>query len=240
MLGGILLIFNEKLLNDRLIEKWMDLHSNLTDNQKHIMINLKRDLQEHVDVLKEYEMKDDLSFFYDMNKLIILGGGQLSIKECGINFECINNVILLTTTYGNIEMNADEFKTIVGAFIDIYQELYPIGTVVDLDKRYFRKIYDIDEIDNLRVVISHRFLSYNRNIFVPYVGMHYPFGPLGVKNDGVHFTPRVIKDVVHMGYRDEREIACLYQIKEKLIVENNMKSSAMVMDRNILNDILQK
>lgn len=234
------MLFSQEIMNDRLIEKWMDLHSNLTETQKSILLHLKKDLRDNWDVLKNSGMIDELSFFYDMNKMIILGGGQLSVEECGITFECINNVILLTTTYGNIEMNADDFKNIVGAFIDIYQELYPIGTVVDLDKKYFRKIYDIDEIDNIRVVISHRFVPYNKNIFIPYMGMHYPFGPLGVENDGVHFTPRVIKNVVHMGYRDEKETAYLFKIKEKLIVENNMKSSAMMMDRNILDKILQK
>lgn len=219
---------NQSISNDNLMERWLKSNIYLSEEEKSIIKKIIK------------QVGNDLSIFYNMNKYIVLGKGEIQNKELQLSFACSEKNIYLKSSYGDIEMDAEEFRKIIAAIIDIYEVVYPVGTVVDLDKNYFKHRFNVDEIDDLRVVISHRYVPYGENMYIPYMGIHYPFGPLPVANNGVLFTPRAIKKVVHMGYSDEEEKAFLYKVKEAFIIEGNKQSTSFLVDNEYINEILNK
>ena len=48
---------------------------------------------------------------------------------------------------------------------------------------------------------------------------------MGILKNDIHFTPRAIENVVQLGYHDEKELAFLFQIKNKFLVQNRKHSS---------------
>ena len=125
-------------------------------------------------------------------------------------------------------MDANEFRRVIGTFIEVYEPTYPIGTVLDLKKEAFRGVLEVDNIERLRVVVAHRFVPSTEGRYIPYIGVHYPYGPIEVENDGVFFTPSAVEKVVSLGYSDEKEIAYIFALKSKVIAQMDIHSNAFL------------
>jgi hypothetical protein len=207
---------NIDAMNNKLIETWMDKHTDWTDEEKAIMINVKNKVQ------------SDLSLFYDINKIALLEKGTIECKEHCIDVICSNGMITLNSLGGIISKETREFRKVATTFIEIYEQVYPIGTVVDLKKEAFSNIYDLSQVDKLRVVIAHRYVPVSDERYMPYIGVHYPYGPTGHVNDGVHFTLPAIERVVSMGYSDEEEEAYVFNLKNKIIADLDIHSNAFM------------
>ena len=144
-------------------------------------------------------IQSDLSLFYDMNRI-----------------------------HGDVSLNAQEFRKIITTFIEIYEPIYPMGTVVELKKEAFKGLVSLEEKDRLLAVIAHRYVPINENRYIPYVGIRYPFGATKELNNGLHFTSAAVKKIIHNGYTDEQEIAYIFNLKKKAIIELNMHSTAFL------------
>ena len=108
--------------------------------------------------------------------------------------------------------------------IDALDEILPLGTVVDLKKEYLRKNLPVDEVDKVRVVITHRFLSGGNNkYYFPYAGVIYPFGAPN-ESKYINFTSHLIEDVVHRGFSDEQDEAYILLMKHELLEEKRIHS----------------
>ncbi|MBE5934409.1 MAG: DUF4176 domain-containing protein [Lachnospiraceae bacterium] len=210
-------------MNKQLISEWLDRHTDLSDHYKSIFKNVKNAIQ------------SDLSLFYDMNRAIMQGGGHINRKDLNIEFLCNGSMCEMNTLFGRMNMEAMDFRKIITTFIEFYEPIYPIGTVVELKKEAFKSIIDISNIDKLKVVIAHRVIPISDSRFMPYIGVIYPVGPTGEPNDGLHFTPAAIEKVVHMGYADDQELAFLFNIKYHAIVEMDMHSTAFFTKEEYLN-----
>ncbi|MCA0174653.1 DUF4176 domain-containing protein [Bacillus sp. RAR_GA_16] len=106
--------------------------------------------------------------------------------------------------------------------IDLMREVLPLGTVVELDPRYF--IPGESASEPIKVVITGRFIfPETYHSYFPYAGVVYPFGELNKRNT-IHFTYPLIQKVVHMGYQDEMEESYDYLMKEELILEKGITS----------------
>ena len=116
-------------MNDLLMEEWFK-------NNK--LIN-----QDDVSLFKEIknQIQSDLSLFYQMNKMIVLGEGQVLDNDLGINFICQNGNCMLKTNLGELYLSNNDFRKVIAGIVDIYEDIYPLGTVVDLKKKYFREFY---------------------------------------------------------------------------------------------------
>lgn len=200
-------------LNDRLIREWFRKYTSIAPNQVEMFIEIKNIIQ------------SDLSLFYQMNKMIVEGQGEISDKILNMDFICREGKCGLYTDKCEFICDAEDFRRILAVMIDIYEDIYPLGTVVDLKKEYYRDILPVDEVEHIRVVINYRFVPCSENMYIPYVGSIYPVGNSGANTSGLHFTPMAIEKVVHMGFLDEEENAFLFQKKLELIVENDMHSS---------------
>ena len=207
--------------NYLLMEDWFKVNSFITEDKAIIFKEL----------IKQFQ--GDLSLFYEMNKTIVIGEGQVLDNETGINFISQNDKCMLKTNYGEVYLSNIEFRKVIAGIVDIYEDIYPLGTVVDLDKKYFRNILPVDEVDELRVVITYRFIPLTDTCYIPYVGSLYPVGNMGILKNDIHFTPRAIERVVQMGYQDEKELAFIYQIKNNFLIHNGKHSSGFANNEEI-------
>lgn len=208
-------------MNHRLIREWFKRYTTLDNNQVNMLMDIKDAIQ------------SDLSLLYTMNKYIVEGNGEISDKALNIEFICREGKCGLYTDKGEIIMEASEFRRILAAMIDIYEDMYPLGTVLDLKKEYYRDMLPVDEVEHIRVVVNYRFVPVSDDMYIPYVGSVYPIGNNGKNTTGIHFTPMTVEKVVHMGYMDEEETAYLFQSKLGLIVENNMHSTGFATDEEV-------
>jgi hypothetical protein len=141
-----------------------------------------------------------------------------------------------------MEFTELELREIITSMIDILEKIYPLGTVVDLKNEYLRKHINIDKIENIRIVITHRFLYHEGDkAYFPYAGVTYPVGVFD-KNEVINFTNALIEKVVHQGYSDVQEEAYVYLMKQELILSNRMHSYGFSTEdeRNKLNDKVKK
>lgn len=208
-------------MNHRLIREWFKRYTTLDNNQVNMLMDIKDAIQ------------SDLSLLYTMNKYIVEGNGEIFDKALNIEFICREGKCGLYTDKGEIIMEASEFRRILAAMIDIYEDMYPLGTVLDLKKEYYRDMLPVDEVEHIRVVVNYRFVPVSDDMYIPYVGSVYPIGNNGKNTTGIHFTPMTVEKVVHMGYMDEEETAYLFQSKLGLIVENNMHSTGFATDEEV-------
>ncbi len=207
------MVLDKTEMNNRLIEEWLKKYTPLEEYQISMLMDIKESI------------KEDLTLLYEINKIIVKENGQLIDEELGVEVVCSEGRCGIQTKKGQIILDNDTFRKIIAAFIDVYEDIYPLGTVVDLNKKYFKNILPVDEVEHIRVVINFRFIPCSENMYIPYMGNIYPIGNAGIKTNGIHFSPKAIEKVVHMGYIDEEEIAFLFQRKYELILENNMHSS---------------
>ncbi|WP_283152627.1 DUF4176 domain-containing protein [Guptibacillus hwajinpoensis] len=119
-------------------------------------------------------------------------------------------------------LDAASYVSFLTYSIDLMREVLPLGTVVELDPRYFKPGESATE--PIKVVITGRFiLPKNYRSYFPYAGVVYPIGETN-KGNTVHFTPPLIQKVVHMGYQDEIEESFDYLMKEELICDKGITS----------------
>ena len=207
--------------NYLLMDEWFKANQTISNEDKVVFKEL----------IEQYHR--DLSIFYQMNKMIVIGEGQVLDNDSGVNFICQNDKCMLRTNFGEVYLNNKDFRKIIAGIVDVYEDIYPLGTVVDLNKKYFKNILPVDEVDELRVVITYRFVPLTELSYIPYVGSLYPVGNMGILENDIHFTPRAIEKVVQMGYQDEKELAFLYEIKNKFLIHNGKHSSGFATNEEV-------
>ena len=215
-------------MNGKIIEEWLNKHTDITSEEKNVFINIKKDIG------------TNMKLYYDMNRIIMQGEGSLDNKDVNIEFKCKDGQCMLSTLYGKVYMESMKFRVIIGTFIEIYEPIYPIGTVLKLKKEAFNNVLDISQIDELKVVVAHRFVPINNNRYIPYIGFIYPVGPTGEENDALHFTSPAIEQVVHMGFSDEQEEAYAFNLKSVAIANLDMHSVAFMTREEMKNSTFMK
>ncbi len=167
---------------------------------------------------------ESTGLLYKLNKALIKKQEYLAEEdgECILEAEAGRNT--LTYHKEKMEFTGLELREIIAGMIDILEEVLPLGTVVDLKKRYLQKHIPASDIENIKIVITQRFLYHeNDRTYFPYAGSIYPVGMLD-KNEIIHFTPAMIETVVHRGYSDRQDRAYAYRMKQELILEKGMHS----------------
>lgn len=79
-----------------------------------------------------------------------------------------------------IVLDTRDIRELLGRMIDIFETMYPLGTVVELKEKFNRSLEL--KISNIKTkgVIIERFTSMeDKQTYFPYVGNVYPVGSLG-------------------------------------------------------------
>ncbi|MCL1976202.1 MAG: DUF4176 domain-containing protein [Firmicutes bacterium] len=118
-----------------------------------------------------------------------------------------------------------EFKTILKLIADCYCDILPLGSVIDLNKDFLSKAFDVDKFDSIRFIITQRF-AYEEGMesYFTYGAVAYPFGSL-ISKRLLYFTPPLIEQVVHRGYSDQQEEIFVGVVKNELIVNRGLFSA---------------
>lgn len=139
-----------------------------------------------------------------------------------ISYETRENGLYLICDDEEMPITKKKLKDILISYIDICEKILPLGTLVELKKDKMKEIAPI-EAENLRVIITHRFLDYTDTTYFHYAGVPYPTGMLGSQNV-LHFSSALIEEVIQEGYTDELEEGFVYLMKEEFLVDQNMHS----------------
>ncbi|ROR29196.1 hypothetical protein EDD66_103131 [Mobilisporobacter senegalensis] len=163
-------------------------------------------------------------FLYEILGGLEAGSMVLQDQKNGAKFEKQDNNCLLTVNTEQIELSKTNMKGFIESLITIMEDILPLGSIVDLKREYFANEILKNKVENIRMVITHRFLSKEgTDVYFPYAGVVYPTGMLG-RGEVLYFTPGLIENVIHRGFEDVQETAYVSQMKREFIVENNMIS----------------
>lgn len=118
----------------------------------------------------------------------------------------------------------EELKDFLEYLISIFEEVLPLGSVVDLKKEFLEETIPLKDVERVRVVIVQRYVGESpEGFYYPYAGTLYPTGIPGSRRL-IEFTPSLIENVVRHGYSDEQEDAYVYLMKRELMLERKLHS----------------
>lgn len=172
-----------------------------------------------------------LPFFYDCYQSINSTKGRVEFNDMKLIFYYENKYHLIWDEE-EIIFEEKHIRDLIAHYVDIFEEIYPMGTVVELSLDFSQKL-KLKRVDQkVRVVIVERFASNNdKTAYYPYVGFVYPIGMAGC-GKCIQFTGSLIDSVVHMGYRDNMEEAYVLLMKTELILKNDAISYGFYNDIN--------
>lgn len=135
----------------------------------------------------------------------------------------------------SVNYNEHEFHTPVEKFnklivniLDLFEVIYPLGSVVNLKTEYLNRLTNDTEIEEATFVITSRYVYTDEvKTYFQYGGIPYPVGTLG-GNQVFYFTSDLIQEVLASGYADEREDAYIYMMKKELLLDKDYISIGYV------------
>lgn len=167
---------------------------------------------------------ENSGFLYQVYEAFIEKDRFLEDEQNEVAYERDGDDYILTLRGRECVYSEQEFRRILVSMLDLLEEPLPLGTVVDLKKSVYQNLPEIQQVDEIRMVITHRFLgSEEDSCYFPYAGVVYPTGMMGRK-EVLYFTRPIIEKIVHMGYRDEKEDAYTYLMKKELVIEKGKNS----------------
>lgn len=168
---------------------------------------------------------DNVSFLYDIYPLIGIGRESREDAESGVAFETeAGDLHILRKDGKAIGFKTEEMKRFLADMIGLFEEILPIGSIVDLKKDILAKNVDVSEIQKFRVAIVKRFIGNGTGCYYPYGAVVYPLGTAG-EGKLISFTPALIENVVFTGYMDEVEEYFVYRMKQELIINQGRRSA---------------
>jgi hypothetical protein len=214
--------------------KWFENYSSLSSEQYSIFLNI-------INI-----QRNNLTVFYEMNEVLDKNSGEYEYKDEDMELKFYyddEQYYVLETSFGSISLDYYAYKTIISKVIDIYSETYPLGTVVDIYTEQLEDIVELEE-DSIRLVILDRFVPFTDELFFYYTGVIYPIGNTGETINSIHFSPSMVKKVVHMGYSDDYETEYIKAMKEKLLFDDGMHSTTITtseeLERIIEHSVVQE
>ena len=150
-----------------------------------------------------------------------------------VEFNRSEDEVLIKRATTELKFNTREFMDYLNLVSICFGEIYPLGSVVELDNKLLTKEYKnssrFKEEERSWAIIVSRFVSPNENDqhFIEYIATPYPHG------EGTMFLNRLtIRGVVHSGLTDETAEAYVQQLRENLVVSNK-KSMAFLTDEEL-------
>jgi len=152
-----------------------------------------------------------------------------------VEFNRSNDEVLVKQLKTELKFSIEQFLRYLNLLTLCFGEIYPLGSVVELDEKLFteeyRKISGIKEGErSVLAVITDRFMpvpvsgSSDQHV-IEYMATAYPYG-----DGATMFLNRVvIKGMIHSGLADEKEEAYVQELRENLVMSGR-KSIAFLTD----------
>lgn len=167
--------------------------------------------------------REDVSFLSRMWECLANHGGAMEDGKTGTRYELEGEYHILRWDAAELALRERDMKILLTDMIGLFEEILPLGSVVDLKREYLRQSMELSSVKQVRMVITKRFIGGAEGCYFPYAAAIYPIGMGGLQKSFC-FTPALIEKVVFTGYCDAAEEAFVYQMKHQLIVEQKRKS----------------
>ena len=118
----------------------------------------------------------------------------------------------------------NELLKLLAVCCDLVEKILPLGTVVELKKEFLTEIPGVENINQIRLVITNRFLVNDERTFHTYAGVIYPISNFNGK-EVMCFSENLINKVVFQGFSDEQEDAYVTLMKYELLIEQEKISA---------------
>lgn len=169
------------------------------------------------------KFRDDVGFLYELHTCLAKCGAAMEDERTHVKYEPLEEYHKLEWGGTKLLFREEPFKQLVADMTGIFEDILPLGSIVDLKKDYLQQQMSLGEVAHVRMVITKRFLGRETGYYYPYAAAVYPVGTGGERKNFC-FTPELIEQVVFTGYHDETEEAFVYQMKQQLIVKGERKS----------------
>lgn len=179
---------------------------------------------------------NDVDFFYRIYDSLNGKSEIFQSRNKKVEYSSINDRYIIKCDMRSAEHTNEELKQLIPGIIGIIEEILPLGSLVELNLSY--KNPKESKIDQLQIVITHRFISpEGESDYFEYGGIPYPTGML--QGDKVlFFTNRSVKNIKHKGYTDLKDKQFIIAVKNALLIEKGVKS--MSFSDNYKYKIIQK
>jgi hypothetical protein len=155
----------------------------------------------------------------------------------GAKMEVVFNVsedeIMIKQLGKALEFTSQTFLQYMNVIKLCFSEIYPIGSVVELDAELLRPeflklVNGLEENEGVQVVITGRFVPLDEEeaYVVEYLARLWPYGE-GSASDPILLSKEMIKRVVHSGLTDELEESVVAELREELIMSNKKVLSCL-------------
>lgn len=165
---------------------------------------------------------EDVSFLYAVHACVLRHGGAMEDEKSHVRYEVEESCHLLRWEDRELAFEEDTLKRLLEDMIGLFEDILPLGSVVDLKKEFLMQTMPLDNVEHVRMVITKRFLGFEKGYY-PYAAVVYPIG-MGGRTQDFCFSSALIGRVVMKGYTDDVEDAFIDQMKRKVILTDGRKS----------------
>ncbi|RDU24555.1 DUF4176 domain-containing protein [Anaerosacchariphilus polymeriproducens] len=161
-------------------------------------------------------------YLYRMYKALLQQKPEFRENNEFISYETREDGLYFICEEEELPITRRKLKNLLISYIDVCEKILPLGTLVEL-KSEFMKEAAPQGSDNLKIIITHRFLDYTDSTYFHYAGVPYPTGMLGSQNV-IHLSSALIQSVIQEGFADEMEETYVHLMKEEFLVDRDMHS----------------
>lgn len=143
------------------------------------------------------------------------------------DFEYTDRKICISRGEESVLLSFSQFQKYIGLIDLLFSEVYPIGTVVELDETLLpeetQELYS--QVDEGLLVTIHgcRILTEKENEFIDYVASIWPFGIMD-DVDPIYLNSVMIKRVVSMGMTNDTEKLFIIEVLRKQLLSKGVLS----------------
>lgn len=186
------------------------------------------------------KVEDDMTVFCEINNMLDNNEETYEYNNDNIHIKLnkIKNKYILECGSDKDELKDKDFERIITGIIDIYSEVYPLGTVVEIKKEIVDNIVEENIDEAINVIILDRLVPISKENYAQYAGSIYPMGNIGKKTPLLYFSRNSIEKVIQMGYSDKEEIEFVNDKKRRVICELNLQSLDMKKNKKSVDNIL--
>jgi hypothetical protein len=167
---------------------------------------------------------DNTDFLFKVYEAFIENDRFMEDGEHGVGYEMDGEDCIFSLEGRECVLPKTAFHKVLASMLDLLEDTLPLGSVVELKKSAFKEYREIEDVEELQMVITYRFLGEQEGeYYFPYAGVVYPTGMAG-REQVLYFTRPLVDKILHRGFQDEKEQAYVYLMKKELVIEKGRNS----------------
>lgn len=142
-------------------------------------------------------------------------------------FDYAKQKVCISRSTESAMLRFPQFQKYIGLIDLLFSEVYPIGTVVELDETLLpqevQELYSQAEDVFLVTIHGRRVVTEQENEFIDYIASIWPFGILD-EVEPIYLNPLLIKRVVSMGLTNDTEKQFVSEVLRRQLLNKGIQS----------------